>query len=522
MPRGRRIRSRVLSRPSLAVLLAVIIGISITVRWFIPATTDSNLASPAALPTSPSLNTPVRDAVNRIASPSPSPLAPSPATSTATAPEHYSTPQPLRPTAYKVNKGDTLISIAENFGVDVPTLLWANDLTSPDLLILGQELVIPPVSGVLYIVQDGDTLSNVASLLGVPSSAIAEANLLDDPDLLVPGQQLVVPGGRPPIPTPTVSLNQSNGEAPRSTSGTLDPLGFTISDKDGVPLWSEFNRLGGVRTLGYPITRRFEWQGFVSQGFQRGVLVWRPDLERVVLANILDFLHQAGKDDWLHSFRSVPRQLDPDFDQGKSQELIVADRLVLLGERRAIEVAYWSVSDSLTLYGLPTSRVEDMGNAYVIRLQRAVLQEWKEDVPWARAGQVTVAQGGELLKDAGLLRDRAMSIQHLPIGAWDPESNTVSGVATWYGQYFHGRPMANGEIYDMNDPTVAASNIFPLGTQLKVTRSDTGASILVTVTDTGAFDYPIVVDLSYAAFSQLAHPGQGVIPILVQTVGSSQ
>src|SRR5205823_3654359 len=53
-------------------------------------------------------------------------------------------------------------------------------------------------------------------------------------------------------------------------------------------------------------------------------------------------------------------------------------------------------------YGLPTSQVTDMGNHYAIRLQRAVIQEWKQDVPWAKAGQATVANGGDIGKEAGL------------------------------------------------------------------------------------------------------------------------
>jgi N-acetylmuramoyl-L-alanine amidase len=56
----------------------------------------------------------------------------------------------------------------------------------------------------------------------------------------------------------------------------------------------------------------------------------------------------------------------------------------------------------MTLFGLPASRVEDMGNHYAVRLQRAVIQLWKVDVPWAKAGQTTVANGGDIAKEAGL------------------------------------------------------------------------------------------------------------------------
>ena len=98
------------------------------------------------------------------------------------------------------------------------------------------------------------------------------------------------------------------------------------------------------------------------------------------------------------------------------------------------------------------------------------------------------------------------------------QSQSRSGLATWYGQSFHGSPMANGMPFDMTDTTIAASNIFPLGTRLRVTRVATGESIVVTVCDRGAFRDPILVDLSYAAFSQIGNTGDGVMRITVEPV----
>jgi len=71
--------------------------------------------------------------------------------------------------------------------------------------------------------------------------------------------------------------------------------------------------------------------------------------------------------------------------------------------RPALHESYFSSSDPLTFYGLPTSEVEDMGNHYAIRLQRTVLQEWKEQVPWAKEGEVTIANGGDITKGLGAL-----------------------------------------------------------------------------------------------------------------------
>jgi rare lipoprotein A len=70
----------------------------------------------------------------------------------------------------------------------------------------------------------------------------------------------------------------------------------------------------------------------------------------------------------------------------------------------------------------------------------------------------------------------------------------------------------------MYDPTIAASNSHPMGTRLRVVSLATGKSVIVRVTDTGAFRYPIVVDLSWAAFKQIANPDSGVVEVTVETL----
>lgn len=84
------------------------------------------------------------------------------------------------------------------------------------------------------------------------------------------------------------------------------------------------------------------------------------------------------------------------------------------------------------------------------------------------------------------------------------------GLASYYGEGFHGRTTASGEIYDQNDLT-AAHRTFPFGTRLKVNYQD--ESVVVRVNDRGPYHQNRVLDLSEAAFSQLSHTGAGVIPI---------
>jgi rare lipoprotein A len=94
----------------------------------------------------------------------------------------------------------------------------------------------------------------------------------------------------------------------------------------------------------------------------------------------------------------------------------------------------------------------------------------------------------------------------------------LAGFATFYDDSLHGDLMANSQPYNMWDPTTAASNLYPLGTRLKVTRVVTGRSIVVRVTDRGGMEPPLLVDLSYAAFVSLADPEDGRIRVIVEAL----
>ena len=305
------------------------------------------------------------------------------------------------------------------------------------------------------------------------------------------------------------------------------PVGYAIVDDKGGRFWSEFQRLGGIERLGYPASRRFQWQGFLTQATQKALLQWRPETGKVALVNVIDDLGAAGLDPWLLARWSVPGRLPADFDAGKPWADVVAARTGLLQARPALAKRYAEAADPMNLYGLPTSQVTDMGNHYSVRLQRAVLQEWKLDMPWAKAGEVTVANGGDVFKEAGLgppvaFRPEMPAPQALArVWTFEPGVYTIDARGTWYGGEFHGRKMANGQIYDMNDPTTTACNIYPLGAKLRVTAKKTGKSIEVIVKDTGGFRYPLVVDLSLAAFRALGlREQEGSTDVRVEWIGN--
>lgn len=94
-----------------------------------------------------------------------------------------------------VKAGDSLWRIAENYGVSMEPIIAANGLENPDVLVVGQALLIPTADSV-YIVQPGDTLWKIARDHGVPVSYILQNNQIPDPNRLYPGQALYIPALR--------------------------------------------------------------------------------------------------------------------------------------------------------------------------------------------------------------------------------------------------------------------------------------------------------------------------------------
>lgn len=141
-------------------------------------------------------------------------LWPAPAGASPPAPDTHVLPQalapgsgpPADPQTYVVQPGDTLMAISRRFGVELAALVEANSIANPNLIYVGQRLLIPsppaaapaptPTSappGGVHLVQRGETLYRIALRYGSTVSALVAANGLSDPNLIYVGQRLIVP-----------------------------------------------------------------------------------------------------------------------------------------------------------------------------------------------------------------------------------------------------------------------------------------------------------------------------------------
>ncbi len=97
------------------------------------------------------------------------------------------------------------------------------------------------------------------------------------------------------------------------------------------------------------------------------------------------------------------------------------------------------------------------------------------------------------------------------------------GTASWYGEYFEGKPTASGEDYEMYDMT-AAHPTLPLGSYVRVTNLRNGRAVVVKVNDRGPIVQGRIIDLSYGAAQVLQFENHGLQKVRLDVIkrGTSQ
>jgi murein DD-endopeptidase MepM/ murein hydrolase activator NlpD len=170
---------------------------------------------------------------------------------------------------YEVRPGDTVSSIAQEYGVSENTILWENNLSATSQIKEGQELKILPVSGVAHKVLSGDTIYSVAKRYQANAQAIIDFpfNDIGDDFQLASGQVLIVPDGAPPekpksVPTQYLAKENipvadlASGQFIWPASGDLSQYfswyhpGIDISNLGGGPIRAADS--GTVVVAGWP------------------------------------------------------------------------------------------------------------------------------------------------------------------------------------------------------------------------------------------------------------------------------
>ena len=133
---------------------------------------------------------------------------------------------------YVVRPGDTLSQIAEMYGVTTNTILWANDLKSVTDIHPGDTLVILPIAGLEHKVEKGETIASIAKKYSGDAADIVAYNNLTPGQTLTTGQTIIIPNGEMPhaVVSATPRRAKQNGESAHPT----EPLLLTASERGSV------------------------------------------------------------------------------------------------------------------------------------------------------------------------------------------------------------------------------------------------------------------------------------------------
>ena len=179
---------------------------------------------------------------------------------------------------YVVQPGDTLFAIALRFGVTVADIAAANNLSNPNLIFVGQRLVIPgvrptvepaivtdqgsadteppPTSPQVYVVQPGDTLFAIATRFGLTVADLALINGIQNPDYIYVGQRLILPSPGlavehpPPFAAVELSPNPVLQGQTLVVRVTLSQPATLSGDFEGRPLFFTGDASGGWAVVG--------------------------------------------------------------------------------------------------------------------------------------------------------------------------------------------------------------------------------------------------------------------------------
>ncbi len=100
------------------------------------------------------------------------------------------------------------------------------------------------------------------------------------------------------------------------------------------------------------------------------------------------------------------------------------------------------------------------------------------------------------------------------------EGYAETGISSWYGTKFHGKPTANGEVYNLYAMT-AAHKTLPLPSFVRVTYLANGRQVVVRVNDRGPFHDDRIIDLSWAAAQKLGFADTGTARVKLEAISAA-
>ncbi|HLG73008.1 MAG TPA: cellulase family glycosylhydrolase [Chloroflexota bacterium] len=255
----------------------------------------------------------------------------------------------------------------------------------------------------------------------------------------------IVPAAASTVAAAGADYDIAGGHFYTQANGDGSANGFAVTDDASAPMWTWFQKYGGVGQLGYPNTNRFQSpDGFIEQGFQKSLLQWHPDTQTMAFVNIFDLLHaQQGMDGILQATYQIPPPIDNSAQEKgingadpNGFKQLEAIRDAWLQYPNPAFVNYYNADPyHVDHFGLPTSKPADFGPFITVRLQRTAFQLWKVDGPAGiKAGTLVQVNGSDIAKAVNFYSKAATTPSAPPAGApAGPSAGPASATGLQYG-----------------------------------------------------------------------------------------
>jgi spore germination protein len=198
-----------------------------------------------------------------------------------------------------VQPGETVTSIARKNGTNINQIIALNGLDNPNVLVVGESLVIP-VPYKQYIVQSGDTLWSIANRYGTTVEAIVQENNIQNPSIITIGQILRIPDA----PKPVIEVNAYLTRMGQAGADTIAPLtpNFTYVS----PFSHKINNDGSIAPLNDDLIINTAWQGRTApfliltnivenfSSSHAALILRNPDLQNTIITNVLSMIKEKG------------------------------------------------------------------------------------------------------------------------------------------------------------------------------------------------------------------------------------
>ncbi|MEC5425541.1 LysM peptidoglycan-binding domain-containing protein [Virgibacillus sp. C22-A2] len=199
---------------------------------------------------------------------------------------------------YVVQPGDNLYAIAQRYSVTVQELADANNITNPSLIYVGQLLHLPYYP---HVVQSGETLWSIAQRYGIEIERLIQVNNIANPSLIYSGQTIRIPAALKPVTEVNAYTTQMDEQGRQEVLllgrnfTYLSPFTYSITAEGSITELQDLQVIEAARaTTTSPL---LVLTNFVEQSFNSDIaatILRSSDLQNTLITNLLDTMRAKG------------------------------------------------------------------------------------------------------------------------------------------------------------------------------------------------------------------------------------